>query len=187
MWWARLLNVITGVHGVGVPPVTNSYESIATGVGTGSSGTITFSSIPSTYKHLQVRWIATASTGGAIYINLNSDGGSNYSSHNINGNGSTAVAQAQTATANPLIIRNGGITTTGDTMTVGVFDLLDYGNTSKNKTWRNLGGYDANGSGLIELASGAWYNTAAITSLSFIHNGGNFTTDTVFALYGIKG
>lgn len=182
-----MLNLVLGSLSEPAPAVTNSYESIATYSGTGSSGTITFTSIPSTYKHLQIRWIATASTGGAIYINLNSDGGSNYSAHNINGNGSTAGAQAQSAASNPLIIRNGGITTTGNTMTAGVFDLIDYGNTSKNKTWRNLGGYDANGSGLIELASGAWYNTAAVTSLSIIHNGGNFNTNSQFALYGIKG
>lgn len=182
-----MLNSIVGLLDAGIPASTNSYESIATGVGTGSSGTITFSSISGTYKHLQVRWMATASTGGAIYVNLNGDSGSNYSAHNINGNGSVAGAQAQSAASNPLIIRNGGITTTGDTMTVGVFDLLDYAQTTKNKTWRNLGGYDANGSGLIELASGAWYNTAAVTSISFIHNGGNFTTDATFALYGIKG
>lgn len=180
--------IVAGGLSAPTAPVTNSYESIATGVGTGASGTITFATIPSGYKHLQVRWIATASIGGAIYVNINGDGGTNYSAHNINGSGSgTPGAQAQSAASNPLIIRNGGITTTGDTMTVGVFDLLDYAETTKNKTWRNLGGYDANGSGLIELASGAWYNTAAVTSLSFIHNGGNFTTDSVFALYGIKG
>ena len=39
-------------------PVTpSSFESIATVSGTGSSGTITFSSIPATYKHLQIRYI----------------------------------------------------------------------------------------------------------------------------------
>lgn len=182
-----MLNSIVGLLDAGIPASTNSYESIATATGTGSSGTITFSTIPSTYKHLQVRWMATASTGGAIYVNFNGDTGSNYSAHNINGNGSVVGAQAQSAVNNPLIIRNGGITTTGDTMTVGVFDLLDYAETTKNKTWRNLGGYDANGSGLIELASGARYNTAAVASISFIHNGGNFTTDSQFALYGIKG
>lgn len=166
---------------------TNSYESIATATGTGSSGTITFSSISGTYKHLQVRWVARASVGGGIYINLNGDSAANYSAHNVNGDGSTAGAQSQSASATPLIIRNGGISTTANITTAGVFDLLDYSVASKNRTWRNLGGQDLNGSGLIELASGAWYNTAAVTSISFIHNGGNFTTDSKFALYGIKG
>ena len=36
------------------PEVASSFESIATATGTGSSGVITFSSIPSTYKHLQI-------------------------------------------------------------------------------------------------------------------------------------
>lgn len=165
-----------------------SYESIASFSGTGSSGTITFSLIPSTFKHLQIRWVARASTGGGIIIRLNGDSGANYSAHNINGDGTTAGAQQSSATATPLIIRNGGISSTANITSAGVFDLLDYTSTNKGKTWRNLGGQDLNGSGLIELASGAYYATpAAVTSISLIHNGGNFTTDSVFALYGIKG
>jgi len=35
--------------------IPTSYESIASATGTGSSNTITLSSIPSTYKHLQLR------------------------------------------------------------------------------------------------------------------------------------
>ena len=183
-----MLNNQAALYGGGEPPAVGDFESIATATGTGSSGTITFSSIPSTYTHLQVRWVARASVGGAIYINLNGDGGSNYSAHNLNGDGANAGAQAQSAASNPLIIRNGGISTTSSITTAGIFDLLDYTSTNKGKTWRNLGGQDLNGSGLIELASGAWYaSPAAVTSISFIHNGGNFTTDSKFALYGIKG
>jgi hypothetical protein len=181
-----IANQIAGLLTGGVPVSLTSYESIASASGTGSSGTITFSSISGSYSHLQIRWIARASTGGAIYARLNSDSGSNYSAHILYGNGTSALANAQSATNIPLIIRDGGISTTASTMTAGVFDLLDYASASKNSTYRNLGGQDLNGSGVIELASGAWYNTAAVTSISFIHNGGNFTTDTRFALYGIK-
>jgi hypothetical protein len=40
---------------LGVP--AGAYESIASATGTGSSATITFSSIPSTYQHLQILYL----------------------------------------------------------------------------------------------------------------------------------
>ena len=69
----------------------------------------------------------------------------------------------------------------------GVIDILDYANTNKYKTSRGLSGYDANGSGLLYLASGLWMNTAAITSIEITDALGNFATNSTFALYGIKG
>ncbi len=64
--------ITAGLYGTGVPPVTSSYESIATSTATGSS--ITFSSIPSTYKHLQVRALGVFSgTVGAGFMYFNGD------------------------------------------------------------------------------------------------------------------
>jgi len=81
MWWARLLNNIAGFLG-GAIPITGDYESIATAIGTGSSGTITFGSIPSTYKHLQIRSIQRVASGNAyIKVQFNNDTNSNYTYH----------------------------------------------------------------------------------------------------------
>jgi hypothetical protein len=167
---------------------TNSYESIATvTVPSGGQSSISFNSIPSTYKHLQIRFIARGLSGGAIYTQFNGDTATNYSAHNLNGDGATAAAQSQTSTNTPLIIRNGGISTTANIFTAGIVDILDYANTSKNKTLRSLSGQDLNGSGLIELASNAWYITSAITSITMTQNGTGFAQFSSFALYGIKG
>jgi hypothetical protein len=180
--------ITAGLFGAGVPPVTSSYESIATvSVGGAGAASISFSSIPSTYKHLQIRFIARGLSGGAIYTRLNSDTGSNYSSHNINGDGSTAGVNSQVATSQPLIIRNGGISTTANIFSAGVIDLLDYTDTNKNSVLRSLAGQDLNGSGMIEFASNAWYNTAAVTNITMTHNGSGFAQYSQFALYGIKG
>jgi len=44
--------ITAGLYAGGVPPVTNSYESIATvTVGSGGASSASFSSIPSTFKH----------------------------------------------------------------------------------------------------------------------------------------
>ena len=61
--------------------IPTSFDSIASATGTGSSGTITFSSIPQTYKHLQIRGIGRLDvvTGGvSTRIRLNGDTTSNY-------------------------------------------------------------------------------------------------------------
>lgn len=81
---------------------------------------------------------------------------------------------------------------TGSTATANVFgaivlDILDYADTNKYKTTRSLAGLDSNtAGGALQLASGSWRNTAAITSITF-SSGTNFQQYSTLALYGIKG
>jgi len=171
---------------------TNSYESIATvTVGSGGASSISFSSIPSTYKHLQVRGIARttrASDQDALVMQLNSDTGSNYSRHQLNGDGTSATGDAGTSTTGMQINRFAASTATANTFGTMVSDILDYLDTNKYTTVRTLGGYDNNGSGLITLNSGSWRNTAAVTTITLTSlNGANFAQYSSFALYGIKG
>jgi len=171
--------------------LTGAYDSIATTtVGAGGAASITFSSIPSTYQHLQIRGIArsTAASGPrAVYLRLNSDSGSNYASHRLEGNGSSASALALTSQTYIHIYDNPAANQTASVFSSLVLDVLDYANTSKNKTARFLNGFDANGSGYIGFQSGLWMNTTAVTSLTFTLELGDFAQYTQFALYGIKG
>ena len=82
----------------------SSYESIATTtVGAGGATDVTFSSIPSTYQHLQIRALAgnnNGSTGvGSFYVQLNADTGNNYSWHRVFGNGLNASVNATSSTS----------------------------------------------------------------------------------------
>lgn len=169
---------------------SGAYDSIATAVGTGSSGTITFSSIPQTYTHLQIRYIARDTNSGTADnpINMQFNGDSNtgnYKTHRLYGNGTSAAADSYT-----LSIAGSGVSNnnTNTFYAAGVIDVLDYANTSKNTTVRSLSGWDSNGSGIAWMISELWVNTSAVSSLSFsFFSGGNFGTNTQFALYGIKG
>lgn len=176
--------------------VTNSYESIATVALTTTTSTITFSSIPSTYKHLQVRIFARSNRGtfpvDDPILRLNGDTGSNYTSHAVYGDGASAVAYASAPRTN--IIGVGSLASSaGSGWSAGVLDILDYTNTNKNTTVRWLQGYDTNGTvsgygGFVDLISGSWMNTAAVTSLTLEVDGGrSYTQYSHFALYGIKG
>jgi len=179
---------------VGNGLVTNlgDYESIATTtVGAGGTGTITFSSIPTGYKHLQVRAFGQTNRGSVSYdgaqMRINSDTASNYSAHNLTGTGSAASSSSSLTTYMQLPWAAFG-TTTGSNWGGAVIDILDYLDTNKFKTIRALGGADGNGSGYVTLTSGNWRSTSAITSITFVPDGGTtWSQYTQFALYGIRG
>jgi hypothetical protein len=170
--------------------IASSYESIATANGTGSSGTITFSSIPSTFKHLQVRGIMRSTEAGATttncYITLNGVTTSSYARHHLSGNGTAASASGAASQTFTFPGNATGAASTSGVMATLIFDLLDYTSTSKNKTLRFFSGHDQNGSGEIRVASGIYLSTNAVSSIEIKTSSNNWSTDTTFALYGIK-
>jgi hypothetical protein len=171
-----------------------AFESIATATGTGSSGTITFSSIPSTFKHLQIRGIWRTTYAGnpdfICAITANSDTGSNYAWHNLEGNASTVSASGGASDTRILSTRFAASSVASNTLGVVILDVLDYTSTSKYKTFRLFGGVDDNGTApanKIHLRSGLWLSTSAINTITFTTIGSdNWTTQTSLALYGIK-
>jgi len=168
-----------------------SYDAIATANGTGSSNTINFTSIPSTYKHLQIRGIVKSTTAGSSFssvgFNVNSDTSSSYTRHILYGNGATAYAYGVSA-GTTWYIGGNDFPTAGYTSIFGahIIDILDYANTNKNKTVRALTGCDVNGAGEILLSSTVFIKTDAISSIQLVSASGNFATNTQYALYGIK-
>jgi hypothetical protein len=181
--------ITAGLFGTGVPPVTSSYESIATASGNGSSATLSFTSIPSGFKHLQIRGIGRDTSGSSgnnpATITFNSDTGANYDSHLLYGLGSSAGGAASTSRNNLYWI--GEFVGTADLFGAIVIDILDYTDTNKNKTVRSFGAFDSNGGGRIDYTSGLWRNTSAITRIDITVGASNWANNTQFALYGIKG
>ena len=176
----------------GAPAVVSDYQSIATASASGNSS-VTFSSIPSTYQHLQVRFLGrkTASTGTGILLTVNGDNSSSsYVRHYMYGDGSSTGASANASGSYPAMYIT-YVTSSADlanTYGANIVDVLDYANPNKNKTFRSMSGTDVNGAGgFIQFSSGLWLNTSAITSLTFANSSGNFDTGTSIALYGIKG
>ena len=159
-----------------------SYESISTvTVGGGGSASVSFTSIPATYTHLQLR-VMWPSLPGEPQLRFNSDTAANYSRHGVFGAGASAAAYGA---ANQTY---DGISYTSTQANVAITDILDYANTNKYKTTRTLSGYDENGSGAVAFRSASWRNTNAITTMTFTVVGGlNFPQYSSFALYGIKG
>jgi len=163
----------------------DGYESIATAYPTGT--TATFSSIPSTYTHLQVRVLSrSARTGSSVdelYMTINST--SLTKNHYLFGTGSSVLSGS--ATAGWVGISTAASATAGIFGT-SVIDIIDYANTNKNKTVRSSAGFDTNGGGEIYLLSNFINSTTAISSLAFTCSSTNsFASGTVIELYGIRG
>jgi len=169
----------------------SSYESIATTtVGSGGASTVTFSSIPSTYQHLQIRYTAKNGTSGGVSdtfntARFNGDSGSNYAYHYALGDGAATYGYGVGSQSSVWF----GLSPYGATSTFGtnVIDILDYANTNKYKTLRALIGNDRNGAGTIALTSGLWMSTSAISSIVITATSFPFAEYSSFALYGIKG
>lgn len=186
----------------GVAVAGSSYESIATTTLTGTQSSVTFTEAGgawASYKHIQIRCMAkgTGSAGEdrfSMEVRFNSDTGSNYSRHNLFGNGSTASASGESSQTSAW----GGTSWIPDSYStyanifgVAVVDVLDFKSTSKYKTIRTLAGFNTNGSNTtgnnINLSSGLWQSTSAITSITLIcDQGQSFISGSTFALYGIK-
>jgi hypothetical protein len=177
---------------------TNSFDSIATVTLTSSQSSISFTSIPQTYRHLQVRALMRNDISGGntstIFVGMNSDTGANYSSHRAygGGGGTTGVNTTGTSLVTPSnthgIGAGAGSTATTGVVGANIIDFLDYTNTNKYKTVRSYGGIANNASEQYVLVwSQAWTNTNAITTLTFTSNATNFVSGCVFALYGIEG
>ena len=177
--------------------IPTSYESIATATGTGSSGTITFSSIPSTYSSLQIRILgkntATSTGRRSAVLQFNSDTANNYVAyHNLYGDGASATADAATTYNGCLVSYMFASSGSGFTDMYGtaIIDIHDYATTTKNKTVRAFGGVNVNnataGDQAVTLHSSLWLSTAAINSISVKTDGSNWTAGTTVSLYGIK-
>jgi hypothetical protein len=172
-------------YGMFVPSgAAGAFESIASATGTGSSGTVTFSSIPSTYQSLQLRIACINTTGDNMVLRVNGVTTASYTWHRLRGTGAAASADSGTSATGIFFIDNGGATYPSSL----IIDIHNYTSTTQNKTVRAFSGLDENGGGSVVLSSGLFINTAAVTSLTFkTETTGNFTTASQFALYGIKG
>ena len=172
---------------------SGDFESIATISGTGSSGTLAFTSIPQTYKHLQLRFSTrstSTNTSEGMFFYINNTYASpftQYSYHSLAGNGSSVIVGAAASAARIQSDQTANASMASNVYDAHIIDILDYTSTNKNPVIRWMYGWDNNGSGSITLESGAFNIAGAVTQFNVSTYFGNFTTDSKFSLYGIKG
>jgi len=161
------------------------FESIATvTVGGGGAAEIEFTSIPSTYQHLQIRAVMRTNTTGQDFPGLQFNGSNIDRMHFLYGSGSAAESSTDTGNYYGVIPKSND---TANAFGVAIIDILDYASTSKNKVARYFWGYDTNGGGQVGLSSTLRVTTSAITSLKLItFYGTSYAEHCTAALYGVK-
>ena len=170
-----------------------SYASIATvTVGSGGSSAVSFASITSAYKHLQLR--VTLNTTSAIneFVKFwynNDTTTANYANNSVYATGSSVSMFSSNPSSGRAYhlyqVANGF-----QQPLTAVIDILDYTDTSKYRTTRLIYGSNDNAGGKAELGllSGLYISTTAINRIDFsLSSGSNFPQYSSFALYGIKG
>jgi hypothetical protein len=171
--------------------VDTDFELIETQILGSSTPSITFTGLgtySSTYKHLQIRVSAShdQAGGNGIFMRVNGDTGSSYSYHELGGNASSVFSGAASGQTNIQVVVGLRQSLSNNAFGAAVIDILDAYSTTKNKTVRSLSGQPSTDS-LILLSSGAWLNTASITSITLGMLTGNISTKSRFSIYGLKG
>jgi len=161
-----------------------AYELIESSILTSNTTSVTFSSIPQTYKHLEIRYVSR-STGSRNNVDLRLNGlTTGYRTHFLFGDG---FVGSETNTSDfingPMGVADNN---SADSYGAGVISVLDYALTSKNKTVRALTGARASARQRVNLVSGSTFTTDALTSIELFTNGANLMSGSRFSLYGIK-
>ena len=151
---------------------------------------MTFSGIPATYEHLQLRFSAREdATGADGALGLRFNGvGSGYTYHRMSGSSSTASAGSSIIQSAIWLYWCTSGAYKAANYAGDVVDILDYGNGSKNTTIQSTAGLAAStGTPRVALLSGLWTSTAAVTSITLVTGfGSNIVRGSEFTLYGLK-
>jgi hypothetical protein len=173
-------------------PIANGYSAVATAtVTSGGTSSVIFSSIPSGYTHLELRYTARADTSGVVQDNINLEFNgdtttSNYRTQRFYTEG-TSIGRDEVANYN-LGGRLTGASANANFFGNGTITIPDYASTTKKKAMVAFSGVN-NGPGAnggCQLFGGTWSGTAAINQIKITATNGNLVQYSKFYLYGIK-
>lgn len=163
---------------------TPTYDLISEQTLGSSSASVTFSSIPQTYKDLVLEITAAASSGTNVRVQFNGDtSSSNYSDTILTGTGSAASSLRLTNRANIALDYNGIVGTTF--VHTSVCNIFSYTSTNVAKTCLTRSN---NASAGVDAIVSLWRKTPeAITTILITNSGGNYITGSTFRLWGVAG
>ena len=152
------------------------------------TASVTMSSIPATYQHLQLRITFRGiyqSTGFGQYIIFNADTGSNYNVNVIYAGDSTASGW-RTANASNLELTTGGISMPSAQYPSTVLDIYDYANTNKNTSFDWETNKVPKSSRYQLCGGGFWDDTAALHTINWTTYSTDIGRGTSITLYGLN-
>jgi hypothetical protein len=160
--------------------MTATYTPLANVTLGAAASSVTFGSIPATYRDLICVVVAQGSTTLQGRVRLNSDTGSNYNYVRMSGSGSSATSATASSQSSGFLSAIAQATTTG-ALQMNI-NIMDYSATDKHTTILSRADQSANGT---EAFVNRWANTAAVTSVQILTSTGNWAAGSTFALYGV--
>lgn len=169
--------------------MANTYTLIASNTLSSSAASVTFSAIPATMTDLVLRCSVRgtrANTIAILYLEFNSDTGTNYSDTALSGNGATASSARSSSNT---VARFGYIPAangTANTFSNSEVYIPSY-TVSQNKPLSVFGVQEENSTtAYIEAGADLWRNTAAVSTIKLLPSLNDFASGSSFFLYGIK-
>jgi hypothetical protein len=161
---------------------TPTYTPLATVTLGSSASSVTFSSIPATYRDLVLVYNFLGSTSAFTNFIVNSDSTANKSRVRMIGGPGTSPFTDSSSTDGDFY--TGVLNTTQRTS--GIVELMDYSATDKHKTFLLRWGEFQSGNQVVNAYAYRWPSTSAITSINCRTSSGNFAIGATFNLYGIE-
>ena len=152
---------------------TATYIPLQTITLSSSASTVTFGSIPNTYRDLVViiNGTDTGTNTQGVYMRMNGDT-ANYTSVYMLNTSSATATKAYINTTNP------------GQRSYSIVQIADYSATDKQKTYLARGGSNSD---FVWASAGRWASTSAVTTIAFLNDLGNFASGTTMSLFGIAG
>lgn len=163
-----------------------SYTQISSQTLSSNSATVTFSSIPSTYRDIFLVMNARGTSNTNVWIRLNGDTGTNYPNLFLEVQGTTARSRVGAGEDGYFKVNYFETSLVSAQPSVLSIDFLDYARTDRHKTV--LGRY-GNAETYSMFWGGRWASTSAISTILLSTSGGGaeFASGSIFTLYGIEG
>lgn len=165
-----------------------AMKALATTTLTSTTGNVTFSSIPSTYRDLRVvihaKDAATTPPGYQTVIKLNSTTTPSTSWVSLSGNGTSAVSNSTTGEIGTLI--NYYSAPNNALSFMATVDILDYSATDKHKTSISRASNGGGNYAGVDAIISRFPSTSAVTSLQISIPGTGFAIGSTFSLYGVS-
>ena len=157
-----------------------SYTAIASQTLGSSASSVTFSSIPGTFRDLILVVNLQISGSQAAYLRFNGNS-SDYNYVTARGNGSTAASYSAASQSSLDLIQNDSDAGNNSNFIVQIFD---YAQTDKHKSVLSRHSHATERG--ARMTAGGWGNTAAINTVLFTSLGGTYLAGSTFSLFGVS-
>jgi hypothetical protein len=171
-----------------ITPDFKAFELITTSILSSAAASVVFSSIPQTYKHLQIRMVTRGNNSSGVFALYGSfNGNQTYAWHRIKTDGSSNTADGASSQSVMVIGNQPNANDTSNAFSGTIVDIPEYTSSSKNKIVKYISWFVGSNYGFVHAGSAAQFDTTAINSITISQQGNQFIAGSRFSLYGIKG